>query len=250
MDPLVSSASTAALLSISDASKIFGGFRAVDSVSLRVDEGEVLGIAGPNGAGKSTLFNLVSGVPFGPDAGSIHFDNQRIDRIPAHAIGRLGLRRTFQAEQLFATLSVRDNVLVSAKYLGSGSRSAADTDEALERVGLTGHSRALASNIPLLAKKKLMIASALVAKPRLLMLDEPAGGLNTDDQAELVSLLRELQGQGLTLIIIEHVLSVLRQLANRMIILSSGRLLAEGAPDEVLADPLVLEAYLGKAPAA
>jgi branched-chain amino acid transport system ATP-binding protein len=249
MDPVVPGTGSPPLLLISQASKVFGGFRAVDNVTIRVDEGEILGIAGPNGAGKSTLFNLVSGVPFGPDSGTIHFGQQRIDRLPAHSISRLGLRRTFQAEQLFPKLTVRDNVALSAQYLGSGPSASADTDNALERVGLVGHASVMAGDIPLLAKKKLMIASALVANPRLLMLDEPAGGLNTEDQAELVRLLGELQKQGLTLIIIEHVLSVLRQLAQRMIILSSGSLLAEGTPNGVLSDPLVLEAYLGKAPA-
>ncbi|MFJ5958979.1 ABC transporter ATP-binding protein [Paenarthrobacter sp. NPDC092416] len=238
------------LLEVRGVSRRFGGFLAVDNVSVRVNRGEILGIAGPNGAGKSTLFNLISGVPFGPTAGEVIFDGRRIDQMPAHKIARCGLRRTFQAEQLFPTLSVSDNVAVACHYLGGRGRSAKTSAEsALETVGIMKYRDVPAGEIPLLAKKKLMIASALVAQPRLLMLDEPAGGLNNEDQADLILLLRELQKGGLTLLIIEHVLSLLRELANRMIILSSGELLAEGSPDAVLSDPQVLEAYLGKAAA-
>ncbi|MGW6459278.1 ABC transporter ATP-binding protein [Streptomyces sp. NPDC055078] len=239
------------LLEVSGVSRVFGGFTAVDDVSLRVVPGEVLGIAGPNGAGKSTLFNLVSGVPFGPSGGRISFGGRRIDGLSPSRISRLGLRRTFQAEQSFPTLSVLDNVLVSAAYLGGrkpfrkrGLR--AEAMAALETVGIAGHGDRLAGEVPLLVKKKLMIASALVARPRLLMLDEPAGGLNTEDQTELVALLRQLNTDGLALLIIEHVLSLLRELADRMIVLASGSVLVEGSPHEVLNDPRVMEAYLGK----
>ena len=238
------------LLEVRGVSRRFGGFLAVDNVSLRVDKGEILGIAGPNGAGKSTLFNLISGVPFGPSAGEVLFEGRQIDRLPAHKIARLGLRRTFQAEQLFPSLSVWDNIAVASHYLGRRGRSAKTAAAtALETVGITKYRDERAGDIPLLAKKKLMIASALVARPRLLMLDEPAGGLNSEDQADLIQLLADLQKDGLTLLIIEHVLSLLRELANRMIILSSGELLVDGTPDTVLSDPRVLEAYLGKAEA-
>lgn len=238
------------LLDVHGVSRRFGGFLAVHDVTMHVDEGEILGIAGPNGAGKSTLFNLFSGVPFGPTAGDVIFEGRKIDRLPPHKIARLGLRRTFQAEQLFPALSVSDNVAVASHYLGEPRRSnKMAIEKALETVGLTTYGNDLAGDIPLLAKKKLMIASALVASPRLLMLDEPAGGLNSEDQAELIVLLRRLQQQGLTLLIIEHVLSLLRELANRMMILSSGELLVEGTPDVVLSDPRVMEAYLGKAAA-
>ena len=243
------STSAGHLLEVRQVSRRFGGFVAVDNVTLNVDEGEILGIAGPNGAGKSTLFNLISGVPFGPTDGEILFDGVRIDKLPAHKIARLGMRRTFQAEQLFPSLSVSDNIAVANHYLGGRGRYKGDVGTALETVGITRYRDDKAADIPLLAKKKLMIASALVSKPRLLMLDEPAGGLNDEDQAELILLLRELQKGGLTLLIIEHVLSLIRDLAKRMIIMSSGEVLVEGTPDAVLADPRVMEAYLGKATA-
>jgi len=237
------------VLSVREATRVFGGFTAVDSATLDVHEGEILGIAGPNGAGKSTLFNLISGVPFGPSSGEVHFDGRRIDRLKPDRIARLGLRRTFQSEQLFTTLTVEENVSVAAAYLAPGSRGAlrrAETNRALETVGITRYRGAVAGEVPLLVKKKLMIASALVASPRLLMLDEPAGGLDTDDQDELIALLRQLRDDGLTLLIIEHVLSLLKQLAGRMIVMAAGEVLATGDPDAVLRDPAVVEAYLGQ----
>jgi branched-chain amino acid transport system ATP-binding protein len=239
------------LLRVDGVSRRFGGFLAVDDVSFDVHEGEILGIAGPNGAGKSTLFNLVSGLPFAPSAGTVHFDGRRIDRLRPDAISRRGLRRTFQAEQLFSTMSVEENVLVAAAYLGSGRERSglgtkAATSLALEQTGIANYRAARASDIPLIAKKKLMIASALVGGPRMLMLDEPAGGLDEEDQADLIELLRGLQADGLALLIIEHVLSLLRELAPRMIVMSAGRILAEGAPSDVLTNSSVIEAYLGQ----
>ncbi|SFK69602.1 branched-chain amino acid transport system ATP-binding protein [Amycolatopsis sacchari] len=242
---------TAPLLDVRAVSRFFGGFPAVADVSLQVREGEILGIAGPNGAGKSTLFNLVSGVPFGPSRGEVWFDGRRVDRLAASRISRAGLRRTFQSEQLFPALTVLDNVLVAAAYLGGGGifghrARRAEAERALETAGISGYAADLAGDVPLLVKKKLMIASALVARPRLLMLDEPAGGLNTEDQRELTELLRGLNAAGLTLLIIEHVLSLLRELAGRMIVLTAGSVLVEGTPREVLSDPRVMEAYLGE----
>lgn len=240
-----------ALLRVGGVSRRFGGFLAVDDVSFDVHDGEILGIAGPNGAGKSTLFNLVSGLPFGPSSGSVHFAGQRVDRLRPDRISRLGLRRTFQAEQLFSTMTVEENVLVAAAYLRRrGDRAAPGTmeatDRALEQTGISEYRQARASDVPLIVKKKLMVASALVGGPKMLMLDEPAGGLDESDQANLIELLRRLQADGLTLLIIEHVLSLLKELAPRMIVMSAGRILAEGTPDDVLADNAVIEAYLGQ----
>lgn len=239
------------LLDVRHVRKSFGGFAAVDDVSFGVDRGEVLGIAGPNGAGKSTLFNLITGIPFGPSDGRIDFDGRRIDRLPPHRISRLGLRRTFQAEQVFETLSVADNLEVSARYLhpgpGLGLRTIRrDADRVLDLVGLAAYRDERSADLPLFAKKQLMIASALAGAPQLLMLDEPAGGLDVDDQARLLTLLRRLHDEGLTLIVIEHVLSVLREIADRMLMISAGTLLVEGPPAAVLSDPRVLEAYLGE----
>lgn len=239
------------LLRVGSVSRRFGGFLAVDDVSFDVHDGEILGIAGPNGAGKSTLFNLISGLPFGPSSGTVHFSGRRVDRLRPDRISRLGLRRTFQAEQLFSTMTVEENVLVAAAYLrsprGAAGLSTRDaTRKALEDTGISHYRAARAADVPLIVKKKLMVASALVGDPQLLMLDEPAGGLDEDDQADLIDLLRRLQADGLTLLIIEHVLSLLKQLAPRMIVMSAGRILAEGSPADVLADSAVIEAYLGQ----
>lgn len=240
-----------ALLEVREASRVFGGFTAVESVSLDVFPGEILGIAGPNGAGKSTLFNLITGVPYGPSRGTVTFENKRIDHLKADRISRLGLRRTFQAEQLFSTLTVEDNVAVSAAYLGKGKPRTLsvrqETERVLETVGISSYARAISSEIPLLVKKKLMIASSLVGDPRLLMLDEPAGGLDVEDQEDLIALLTQLQKGGLTILIIEHVLSLLRALAGRMIVMAAGEVLATGTPEDVLRDPAVVEAYMGRA---
>ncbi len=242
------------LLEVRGVSRHFGGFPAVDDVSLDVHAGEVLGIAGPNGAGKSTLFGLLSGISAGPDTGEVSLDGRRIDRLPAHRIARLGLRRTFQAEQLFPSMSVLHNATVAAAYLGAagmrrGKAARAEAEAALETVGISEHADAQAGDVSLLVKKKLMIATALVAEPRLLMLDEPAGGLNSSDQADLVVLLRKLHRDGLTLLIIEHVLSLLQELADRMIVMSAGRVLVDGRPTEVLSDPRVVDVYLGRSAA-
>ena len=239
------------LLDVQHVRKSFGGFTAVDDISFGVDEGEVLGIAGPNGAGKSTLFNLITGVPFGPNGGRIEYAGRRVDSLAAHRVSRLGLRRTFQAEQVFETLSVNDNVQVAARYLSPGAAFSPRTvrreaDRVLNLVELAQYRDERSADLPLFAKKQLMIASALVGAPQLLMLDEPAGGLDVDDQNRLLTLLRRLNNSGLTLIVIEHVLSVLRDIAGRMLMISAGTLLVEGSPAVVLADPRVLEAYLGE----
>jgi branched-chain amino acid transport system ATP-binding protein len=230
------------ILRVAGARRLFGGFVAVDDVSFTVSAGEMLGIAGPNGAGKSTLFNLLTGVPYGPSAGSVHFLGRRIDRMSPARISRLGLRRTFQAEAAFDSLTVAQNVEVCASYLGRRR----DAARVLELVGLQSLRAERAADLPLLAKKKLMIAGALVGTPRMLLLDEPAGGLDLDDQAQLVALLRRLNDEGLTLIVIEHVLSLLREIAGRMLLLTAGSVLVEGPPEDVLSDPRVHEAYLGE----
>ena len=233
------------LIEVHTATRSFGGFRAVDGVSLAVNAGEIYGIAGPNGAGKSTLFNLLTGTPYGPTSGEIIFSGQDITGRKPYKIARLGLRRTFQAEQLFGTLTVADNVRTASGHLG-GREKRKEVDEVLRRVQLDHARDRIAADLPLYEKKKLMIATALVGSPKLLMLDEPAGGLNTEDQESLVTLLASLNSDGLTLIIIEHVLSLLRVLAGRMMVMSAGKMLVEGNPEQVLSSPEVMEAYLGK----
>lgn len=228
--------------------KTFGALRAVSDVDFQVSDGEVFGIAGPNGAGKTTLFNLISGIPFSTDSGTISFFGKRIDSLPPHRIFRFGLARTFQKESVFDALSVRQNVRVAAAFGRASSRAerTEKVDAVLDRVGLTSVADAQAANLPLYAKKRLMLAAALVTEPKLLMLDEPGAGLNAVELDEFMKLVLELNRGGLTLIVIEHVLSLLFGVSHRIMIMDSGRKIAEGPPEEIARDDAVIEAYLGE----
>lgn len=235
------------LLSVREVSRSFDSYQAVRQVTFDVHEAEVLGIAGPNGAGKSTLFNLLSGVPFSASGGQIELDGRRIERLAGHRICRLGLRRTFQADQVFPELTVYENARLAAAYLQGGRGVRREAMKVLERTGLLALADVRAGDISVLAKKKLMIAGALVGDVQVLLLDEPAGGLDAHDQDELASLIETLSSTGLTIVVIEHVLSLLRRVADRMIVMVAGEVLVTGRPEDVLADSRVVEAYLGEA---
>jgi branched-chain amino acid transport system ATP-binding protein len=228
--------------------KSFGRLVAVDDVSFDVGHGDVLGIAGPNGAGKTTLFNLLTRLPFAPDAGTVAIDGRSLDRLSPRRVCRAGLVRTFQAEAAFDTLTAYDNVLVAsaygARHPGRRARRAA-TDEALAALALDDVREVPAGDLPLLAKKRLMIASALATGPRVVLLDEPAAGLNRDEQDQLAGDVRRIRDRGVAVVIIEHVLPLLTRLADRLMVLAEGRVLAEGPPREILADRRVIEAYVG-----
>jgi branched-chain amino acid transport system ATP-binding protein len=238
-----------ALLSVKDARKAFGRLLAVDRVSFEVAEGEIYGIAGPNGAGKTTLFNLITGIPFHHDSGAIEFRGERIGTLPPHEIFRRGIARTFQKETAFDTLTVEQNVRVAAAFgrpRGSASRERdVEVGHALDLVGLQDERRRLAAELPLYAKKRLMLASAMVSGPALLMLDEPAAGLNVVELEQLDQLIRSLRNLGTTIVIIEHVLPLLFGISDRVMIMDSGQKIAEGAPESVAGDDAVIEAYLG-----
>jgi len=236
------------LLDVRGACKTFGGLRAVQDVSFSVTEGEIFGIAGPNGSGKSTLFNLITGIPFAPTAGEIHFAGQRIDGWPAHRIARGGLARTFQKDAEFPDLSARETVMLGASYAGglSGAAARRATEAALDLVALEEARRDLPSgDLSVYEKKQLMIGSALVAKPRMLMLDEPASGLTRPEIAALDALLVAVNASGVAILLIEHVLSLLLSVSQRLLVLNQGQVLTEGDPAEVVRDPDVIEAYLG-----
>jgi branched-chain amino acid transport system ATP-binding protein len=228
--------------------KTFGALRAVSEVDFEVAEGEVFGIAGPNGAGKTTLFNLISGIPFSTDSGTITFYGQRIERLSPHRIFRAGLARTFQKESVFDALSVRQNVRVAAAFGRAGSRGerTGQVNAVLARVGLDDVAEAQAATLPLYAKKRLMLAAALVTQPKLLMLDEPGAGLNAVELDEFMKLVLELNKEGLTLIVIEHVLPLLFGVSHRIMIMDSGREIAEGPPEAIARNDAVIEAYLGQ----
>ncbi|MBR2689009.1 MAG: ABC transporter ATP-binding protein [Aquamicrobium sp.] len=236
------------ILEIAGACKFFGGLKAVNDVSFTVTRGEILGIAGPNGSGKSTLFNLITGVPFGPTAGEVRFMGERIDRWPAHRISRAGLVRTFQKDAEFPALSADETLLVSATYNGRLSRTEAEAriEDALRSVDFGRTRRSMPSReLSVYEKKQLMIASALISKPALLMLDEPASGLTKPEIQRLDDLLVAVNRSGITVLLIEHVLSLLLSVSQRLIVLNQGSVLAAGDPHDVVRNPQVIEAYLG-----
>ena len=237
------------ILSTSRVSKSFGGLKAVREVSFAVMPGEIFGIAGPNGSGKSTLFNIITGIPFGPNDGEVRFKGERIDGRPAHEIARKGLSRTFQKDAEFPDLSANDTLEISAAYAGGLDRrqAAAQREEAFALVGFASGRRDMASSgLSVFEKKQLMIASALVAKPDILMLDEPASGLTKPEIQALDDLLRKVNEAGVTILLIEHVLALLMSVSQRLLVLNQGQVLAEGEPREVMKQPQVIEAYLGK----
>ena len=238
----------AAILSVSSATKKFGELVAVDDVSFAVDEGEIYGIAGPNGAGKTTLFNLITGIPYHADAGVVTYRGEEISQLSPHKIYELGIARTFQKETAFDTLTVQENVRIGAVF---GTELAVEeydlaVNQALESLDLIDNRDRLAGELSLYDKKRLMIASAIVSNPDLLMLDEPAGGLNMAELSELESLILRLSGGEMTIIIIEHVLPLLFGVSNRVMVMDFGKRLAEGSPEALARDDAVIEAYLGE----
>lgn len=234
------------LLAVENLSKQFGGLTAVHNLSFAVNEGEILGLIGPNGAGKTTTFNLVSGFLV-PTSGRIFFRGQRIDGRKPHEICALGLTRTFQIVQPFPDITVLENVLIGAfsrhPSLGSARRKAR---EVLEQVGLAHKADTLGKNLTLLELKWLEIAKALATEPRMLLLDEVAAGLNPVEIEEVLALVRKLNAEGVTLLLVEHVMQVIMNLSHRIIVLNFGEKIAEGTPDQISHNPQVLEAYLGE----
>ncbi|TAM74569.1 ABC transporter ATP-binding protein [bacterium] len=233
-------------LSVENLTICFGGLVAVDAVSFGVAKGELVGIIGPNGAGKSTTFNAIAGVA-APTSGTIHFDGQRIDRLPPEQVSRRGIARTFQLVRLFRSMSVLENVMVgatsSSHSLQAARRRAVET---LEMLGLGPRTHNRISTIPLADQKRTEIARALASEPAILLLDEMMSGLNPQETDEIIALIRTLNQAGLTIVIIEHVLRVVMSLPQRIIVLDHGRLIAEGSPQVVMHDPLVIEAYIGR----
>lgn len=234
------------LIGAEDLRKTFRGVEAVAGLSLRVAEGEMLGIIGPNGAGKTTVFNLVAGT-IRPDSGRIFFAGRDITRLPAHRRLRLGIARTFQLVQPFPSLTVRENLLVSATGSGAGRREAgARADEAIEQFGLTHAASRPSLSVNAVEGKRLEVARAVAARPRVLLLDEIFTGLSSDEVGELAGMVKELRGRGVTVLLIEHNVTAIRMVADRVVAMDAGRQVSEGPPQAVFADAAVVESYLGR----
>ena len=230
--------------------KIFGGLTAVKDVSLAVSKGTRLAIIGPNGAGKTTLFNLFTG-ELKPTSGTIHFEKQPLQGLKPHAISKKGIGRTFQIVRVFDEMPVYDNILIGAiakdLHFTPSKEQHQAAEQTLEMFKLQDHRDVMAKHLTLSAKKRVGLAVALVGKPRLLLLDECMAGLTFVEIDEMLALLRKINTEiGITLVVVEHVMKVVMELCDRIVVLASGEKIAEGAPREVANDRQVIDVYLGE----
>ncbi len=237
------------ILEISGLSKHFGGLRAVDEVDLAIESGSVHALIGPNGSGKTTTLNLLSGI-YRPTAGRIRLGGRDVAGLAPHLLAAAGIGRTFQNIRLFHSLTAFENVLIGSFRVGSGEHDAQSRREralaAIDFVGMAARAPVLVSSLPYGHQRLVEIARALAANPTLLLLDEPAAGLNLTEKQNLVALLRRLRGHGLTILLIEHDMDLVEQISDRITVLNFGRRIADGTPAEVLRHPDVVAAYLGE----
>jgi branched-chain amino acid transport system ATP-binding protein len=234
-----------ALLSIAGVSKRFRGLVAVDRASCEVMKGEIFAVIGPNGAGKTTLFSTIAGA-LKPDEGEIRFDGERIDGLRPDEICRRGVARTFQIVRPFPALTVEDNIMVGALLrTADTARAAATAQDVMRRLDLFDKRARVAKSLTLPDRKRLEVARALATAPQLLLLDEVMAGLRPTETDRMVAILRELNSQGLTILLIEHVMHAVMALADRVLVLHHGAAIALGKPADVVREPAVVESYLG-----
>jgi branched-chain amino acid transport system ATP-binding protein len=234
-----------ALLAVKGLTKYFGGLRAVHDLSFEVQPGEILGLIGPNGAGKTTAFNLIAGF-IHPTRGEIHLDGESIAGMKPYAVTRKGIARTFQIVKPFRKLSVLENVTLAA-FLRFPSRGEAESQarRVLERMGLGSKIFSLAIDLTLSEQKRLEIARALATQPKLLLLDEPMGGLNATEIEQASGLVRDICKEGVTIIWVEHVLKAIMNSSNRVVVINQGEKIADAPPEQIVENPNVIAAYLG-----
>ncbi len=235
------------ILSVNEVSKRFGGLQALTEVSFELPEGQILGLIGPNGAGKTTLFNVINGV-YRPDGGRIVFRGEDITGLPSYEVARRGLARAHQVVRPLADLTVRENVMVGACFGREGHSLAAaahQADEALDKVGLGDRTSQPSGSLNVGQKKRLELARALAARPYLLLLDEVLAGLTPSEISSMMETIRAIRDEGITILMIEHVMQAVMNISDRILVLDYGVLIAAGSPEEVVNNPQVIEAYLG-----
>jgi branched-chain amino acid transport system ATP-binding protein len=235
------------ILELQQISKSFGGLQALSNISFAVPEGQIMGLLGPNGAGKTTLFNVINGV-YAPSQGHVIFRGHDLKGLKPYHIARMGMARTHQIVRPLKDLTVRENVMVGACFGREGhnlAEAAQIADDIMQFVGLAERARQLAGSLNVAQKKRLELARALAARPHLLLLDEVLAGLNPAEIATMVETIRRIRDQGVTIIMIEHVMHATMKLCDQLAVLDYGKQLAAGTPAEVAANPQVIEAYLG-----
>jgi branched-chain amino acid transport system ATP-binding protein len=230
------------LLQVKDVSKNFGGFTALDGVSVDIAQGERFGLIGPNGSGKTTLINCVSGV-LANDSGSIRFDGREISGLPAYQRTRRGIARSFQIPRPFASMSVLENLLVPLEYAGTGKLD--EAHEILKQIGLADKAATQSNRLSQVELRKLELARAMAARPRLLISDEAMAGLSSNEISEVLEILFKLNAGGITIVMIEHIMQAVMKFSQRVICLDAGRIICEGTPAAIVAHPEVQRAYLG-----
>ena len=237
-----------ALLEVHGVVKRFGGFTALNGVSLTVKPGERFGLIGPNGSGKTTLINCVSGV-LPVNAGTIRFEGRDVTGLPPHQRSRLGIVRSFQIPKPFRSMSVRENLGISLEYAGAGREGgagSADADEILRGIGLESKAHLRPGGLTQIEMRKLELARAMAARPKLLISDEAMAGLSSTEVDDILEILFRLNAQGITIIMIEHIMRAVMRFSERVLVLDAGERIAEGTPDEIARHPAVEKAYLGE----